>query len=72
MLIRALLALAFFATAICGVKGAPRPPAQAALSPQGGAIPSGAVAPDATASTATDEAQDPGAFDAGCTDGGTK
>jgi hypothetical protein len=69
MFIRALFAVGFFATAICGVKGAPRPPAQAALSPHDGVIPSGAVAPDATA---IDPAQDPIALDAGCVDGGAK
>jgi len=69
MLIRVLFAVGFFATAICGVKGAPRPSAQATLSTHGGGVPSGAVAPDATA---IDPAQDPIALDAGCVDGGAK
>jgi hypothetical protein len=75
MLIRALLALAFFATAICGVKGAPRPPetatvpSGAAALPGSAGIPIGAIAPDATA---IDPARDPIAWDAGCTDGGAK
>ncbi len=71
-MLRALLALGMFATAICGVKGAPRPPETTSLSRPADAadagIPSGAIAPDATAIDPA--AQDPLALDAGCADGG--
>jgi len=65
-MVRALIAFGLCATAICGVKGAPKPPEAASLKADAG-IPSGAIAPDATE---IDPAHDPLALDAGCADGG--
>lgn len=81
-MLRALIALAFCATAICGVKGSPRPPETRALEPgDAGAPRDGGADPFATdmfdradPADAIDPA-DPlerrkAALDAGCSDGG--
>ena len=61
-MLRALALASLLSTAICGVKGAPRPPERDGLAGDAG-VPQGALAPDATE---LDPAHDPLAVDAGC------